>query len=769
MHTDKPLLEKSSVAGIATTLLALAVLAWIAARPARLPDAAAADAPPSTFSATRAFRHVELLAQKPRPIASEANAEARNYILGQVRALGLEPELQTATVQKLALDYFAHAHATLAVVNNILVRKPGSASDHASRPALLLAVHYDTALSSVGAADAAAPVAAMLETLRALRSLPPLQNDLILLFTDGERAGALGAQAFAEQHPWARQVGMVLQFESGGTRGPLMLYDTRGGDGAAVGGWVRAVPLALGSSLMHEVHALNDAGPLKRVGQAGLVFSNIEGATDYFGSLDTAARLDRGSLQHMGDTMLGMARYFGMRPLAGIARTDHVYFALPVIGIVHYPADWIWPLTRLVCLLFVGVYCLACQRGKVGPRDVVKGALSFILIGGAMALPAYLLWVWFPALHPDYNPRFEGAGNHDNWYLLAFAALACALFVYLQRRVQQVIGVAAAALGALLAMVLALPVVSWLMPGASYLLTWPLFGALFAFAALCLGQGTGMPHGRRVAILLAGMAPGLLLFVPVIRDVYTLVTPESMKLPIALLALLLGLGTALLSTLQRRYVVRTLGLASVALLLVARAPQPYGDEPPQRNRLTYVKDAYSWRSYWVLPAQELDSWTRQYFPQAIAPRQLIETYDYDGPMVWVAAAPRSQVAFPAINVLKDDENGRVRHVEFMLRSKNLAPTVNLRIEGTHALRTAVNDRVLTDTPTLSWSMTLHGIRDEPQRVKLDVEAGAVFRVYVEERMPGLPPHDAPVRQASMKPALTPLTETTVASDMLVFR
>ena len=769
MHTDKTLLEQSSVAGIATTIFGLAILGWIALRTTPLPAPAPADAPPARFSAARAFAHVAVLAQNPHPTGTEANAQARSYLLGQLRALGLEPHVQTATAQKTRVDHWKNAQATVAVVNNIVARMPGSAADRATRPALLLAVHYDSAPTSLGAADAGAPVAAALETLRALRSLPPLQNDLIVLFTDGERAGALGARAFADEHPWARDVGLVLQFASGGTRGPQMLYDTRGGDGAIVGGWARAVPLPLGSSLMHEVHALKDAGPLQRLGRAALLFNNIEGAPDYFGSLDTPDRLDQASLQHLGDTMLGMVRHFGMQPLAGSARDDDVYFELPVVGLVHYPASWTWPLTRLVGLLFVGVYCLARQRSNIERRDVQRGALAFVLITGAMAFSAYLVWQALPMLHPGYNPRMGGAGTHDHLYLLAFGSLGGALFIYLQRKVQAITGAPAAALGALLAMVLALPLVSWLMPGASYLLTWPLFGALFAFAMLYLQPAGGLPQRARVAILVGGLAPAVLLIVPAARDVYTLFTPDSMNLPITLLALLLGLGTALLSTLPRRYAVRPLGLACVALLLAARAPHPYGSEPPHPNRLTYLKDAYSWKAFWVAPAHQLDDWNRPYFRDAPAPRQLIETYDYDGPLVWAAAAPHSEVGFPSIAVLKDEDGERVRHVEFELAAKSSVPTIALRIEGAHALRTMVGGRVLTSTRNNTWSATLHGMGGQRLRFKFDVEPDKAFRIVVEERTPGLPPHEVPVRLGTATPRLTPLTEMTVASDTLVFR
>jgi Zn-dependent M28 family amino/carboxypeptidase len=45
--------------------------------------------------------------------------------------------------------------------------------------------HYDSAVGAPGAGDNGMSVAALVETLRALRVGPALRNDLIVLFRDG--------------------------------------------------------------------------------------------------------------------------------------------------------------------------------------------------------------------------------------------------------------------------------------------------------------------------------------------------------------------------------------------------------------------------------------------------------------------------------------------------------------------------------------------------------------------------------------------------------
>jgi Zn-dependent M28 family amino/carboxypeptidase len=77
-----------------------------------------------------------------------------------------------------------------------------------------LNAHYDSVATGLGASDDTSGVATLLETARALRaSGRRLANDVIFLFTDGEEQGWMGATAFVEEHPWAKDVGLALAFD----------------------------------------------------------------------------------------------------------------------------------------------------------------------------------------------------------------------------------------------------------------------------------------------------------------------------------------------------------------------------------------------------------------------------------------------------------------------------------------------------------------------------------------------------------------------------
>jgi len=116
-----------------------------------------------------------------------------------LRTLGLAPEVQ--------IDFGLHTSKvqgdTIGLVHNVLARIPGQVPGKA----LLLCAHYDSVPTSPGAADDSASVAAILETVRALRASQPLRNDLIILLSDGEEPATLGAAAFVANHPWIKDVG----------------------------------------------------------------------------------------------------------------------------------------------------------------------------------------------------------------------------------------------------------------------------------------------------------------------------------------------------------------------------------------------------------------------------------------------------------------------------------------------------------------------------------------------------------------------------------
>ncbi len=215
--TDDPR-HSSYLAGPITFAL-LILIAFLAIRSIEPPHAVDENAPATEFSAARAMRDVREIAKKPHPLGSAENVRVREYLVARLRELGANPEVQTSFVAR----HSPFGPDTWAVVNNIVAKVSGTQSTGA----VMMVAHYDSVPSGPGAGDDAASVAAILEAVRALKAGPPLSNDLIILFTDGEELGLLGAKGFVDTYPALRDIKVVLNFDMRGDYGPSMMFQTK--------------------------------------------------------------------------------------------------------------------------------------------------------------------------------------------------------------------------------------------------------------------------------------------------------------------------------------------------------------------------------------------------------------------------------------------------------------------------------------------------------------------------------------------------------------
>lgn len=236
-------------------VLAVAVWASLTSGPYQPPEVVPASAPSTEFSAERARKHLREITRTPRPVGSAAHAATRAYLVEALRELGLEAEVQHATGLRRT-----GAVLRVARVANIVARLPGAASSGA----IVLASHYDTVPHSPGAADAGNGVAAILEAVRALRAGSQLNNDIIVLITDAEEPGLLGAPAFVEEHPWVSEISLVLNAEGRGNRGPVAMFRTTNHNGMMIRTLAGAAPTALAESMTNDAFRYMPTTPIFR-------------------------------------------------------------------------------------------------------------------------------------------------------------------------------------------------------------------------------------------------------------------------------------------------------------------------------------------------------------------------------------------------------------------------------------------------------------------------------------------------------------------------
>ena len=437
------------------------------------PVASAVDADVTEFSAGRAIEHVENIAVRPHAMGSDALPEVRRYLVDELAELGLASELQTGE----APDYFGQPGRTVPVVN-VLARVPGSSSGGA----IVLMAHYDTDPGTPGANDNGTAVAAVLETARALLAGPVLDNDVVLLFTDGEEpAPRFGSSTFVERHPWMTEISLVFNFEAIGGSGPSLLIDVGGPDRSMIDQYAAAVPHPAAFSFVTELSRLiggsiTDFSQFRDVGVAGFDFAYMHGSPIYHTAADNVDSVGLRSLQHHGSTALALTKHFGAMDLdESTDAGDVVFFTVGGSWVVRYSTALAAVLAVVVVVGFAGLHIAGRDVGSF--RQLLSSAWSVFLAVAAGSLAASLAWWVLTSVR-----RTPSVGES---YLYLVALLLAGIFVFLglvrraERRSERDFE-----RGALLVWVVFAVLTGFALPGMSYLFLWPaLLGLIVATAS----------------------------------------------------------------------------------------------------------------------------------------------------------------------------------------------------------------------------------------------------------------------------------------------
>jgi hypothetical protein len=691
-----------------------------------------ASAPEGEFSAERAMTHLERFAREPRPIGSAANERTADYLVGRLRSAGLDVEVQHAVGAESGGGL-----AALGRVDNIVATMRGSDPTGT----VILAAHYDSVGMGPGAADDGAAVAALLETVRALRSGDRPRNDIVVLITDGEEDGLLGADAFVREHPLGRRGGVVLNFEARGVSGPSLMFETSRDNAGLVEAFTGAVPHPRGDSSMVEVYRLlpnnTDFTPFSANGFTGLNFAFIEGAARYHTAGDSIANLDRGSLQQHGESMLALARTLGATDMPAL-RSDHddTYFRL--LGVpVGYPNGAVWPLAVLAVLL-VGLLAWVARRrrGVTVARVLVGAASALVPLVVAFGL-GELLWTVLRWIRPDYASTggllHRPVGYHAALLVLGVLALL-AWYLPLRRR----LGPAALAVAGLVWPALLGVVCAAFAPGAAFLFVVPtLLAALGFLVAILLDR----PLWSLVVVVLGLVAGAALL--PYFGYMTFVAVGLTLGGAGALFAVLFGLFVLPVVELFAPDPDRAIGRRAavgvpVTALVLAVALTGAGlvvDRPdaahPASTHLAYVLDAGSGRAFWVSGESSPTDWTGRYVHDETT-AGLPPGYALDDR--WTGPAPKVDLDAPEAEVVSRQDGT----VTLRVTSHRGAPDVTLRFAApVTEVRATVADRApvtvaVEGTRTGTWPGEIR-FRDLPaDGVELTVRTAAKRLTVLDE-------------------------------------
>jgi hypothetical protein len=689
--------HKQSLLLTLSTLLIIAAAAALTLFRLQAPQAAALDAPATEFSAARALAHLGHIASAPRPLGSSGHDAARDYIVAQLAAGGIEHEVQETAV---AVDN-PRDIPSIARVENVIGRIRGTRSSGA----ILLVAHYDSVPTGPGASDDAHGVAVLLETARALAAHGRLQNDVILLFSDAEEMGYLGARAFVEQHRWFRDVKIALNFEARGTRGPAVLFETGRNSGWAVEQFGRASATPFGNSLLPRIYEMlpnkTDLTPIRGTGVMGLNFAFFDGFAGYHSQHDTVAALDPRSLQHQGGHALATTLALGDAALAAAPRRESVFFDVLGARFFSYPARFV-PLWTLVCaVLFAVAFIAGIRRNRIGWRGTLRAAGACAAVLVIVPVATELLARAVAMVHPDYRYVPAGEPHVAMLYRLAFLVMGIALALVLHGAIASKVNHAEQTLGAALTWLVALAVASVVLPQATYLLTWPLL-LLLAPLTVAWWRRAEPRAASQFALLLPALIAAVFLLVPWIDWSFVILTIRGAAAPLLFVMLLFALAASPLGPMRK--LAKVMLFAGIVLFAAALSNPAGTDDDPMMTSLEYGFEGDNGQASWIAQSEPTDTWRASFFKTGVTTDGFRDFVPYTDWKVWRTSAPLVRFATPDIEELADTVTpGGVRTVTLRVRPSRDAAVLRVFLTEPLPLLAATVDGHAVETKTLSYS------------------------------------------------------------------
>lgn len=703
------------------------------------PAAVNKDAPATDFASGRAMEHLKVIAATTHPIGSEAAAGVRDYILQQLGDLQLTPEVQ----QTVSTSKFP-SRVVATRVQNILARLPGQ---EPSSKSLLLVAHYDSVPQSPGASDDGSGVVTLIETLRALKAGPQLKNDVVALFTDGEEVGSSGASSFINEHSWAKNVGLVLNFEARGTSGPVFMFETSDRNGWLIKEFGKAAPHPFASSFMYTIYKLlpndTDLSTFKRAGLSGLNFAYIDDVENYHTQHDSLHTVDERSIQHDGSYALSLTRHFGNLNLKNPRAADAIYFDLLGFTLISYPATWAIPLAVLILLLFAGFMIWAIRNRRLTILGVLLGAFVQVLSATISIGLVTLLWGGITALHPDFSSR-----SNANLLMAGFVILTICITAALYLGATMVTSIRNLTAGTLLVWLLLTLVASFYLPGTSYLALWPLVFSLGTLIFTIVKEKSDWPSITWIALFFVCSLPGLILFAPTIYNIFQGLGLRMFFLQISLVALLLGLLVPSLRLLTaRRWLLPVSALVvSVAFLVAGNFIRADGDSSPRSDTLLYSLDSNSGEALWASSNAKTDQWTTQFLSSSPRREVMTDRLPNNRSLYLVNSAPSLEILNDKLQVLDDTVHDGIRTLRLRLISPRRARVMSLFVDPqTEVLSATVAGKRVEITGTASqnnrenwWELIYRAVPKEGFDVTLETKQLAQIKVKLTSQSDGLP-------------------------------
>ncbi|WP_017932386.1 M28 family peptidase [Robiginitomaculum antarcticum] len=337
--------------------------------------------PDHAFQTERAFSRLSRILgdERSHPVDSEANDAVRGRLLGEITALGFTPIIRD--------DFHcvtSWGAMSCARVQNVMfwVTAPGD-------DAIVLASHYDSVAAGPGAADDGSGVAVSLEVASLIKPRN-MQRPVLVLITDGEETGLIGAASFVKNDPLAKNVGAVISMEARGNTGRVSMFETGTPNGRDISVLSMKGTKPASSSLIANIYDIMPNGTdVTEYKALDIDVANYAMASDpefYHTPGDNLANLSRGALFHMGANALAAVEAYDAQS-HGQGDGQWMYTDVFGIFIIKLPQILALPFVIFGAILVLAAYARRREGRLITPLLVPPAAL-FSGVGLAIGLTA---------------------------------------------------------------------------------------------------------------------------------------------------------------------------------------------------------------------------------------------------------------------------------------------------------------------------------------------------------------------------------------------
>jgi hypothetical protein len=569
----------------------------------------AASIPDTEFSTERALIPLREISKAPHYHGSKEHERVRSFLKNELNDLGMETEIQEGFVLN-------SESRSLNKPKNIIGRIKGTGNGKA----LLLLSHYDSSLvPSFGASDAGSGIVTILESLRAYKASGKTpKNDIIVVFTDCEEIGLDGAKLFVNKHPWAKDIGFVMNFEARGSGGPsVMILESNGGNASLIEAFIEANPkYPVASSLMYSVYKIlpnsTDSTVFREDGDIdSFFFAFIDDHFDYHTANDTVENLDINSLQHNGSYLMPLLDYFANTDLDSLkAKEDKVYVNLPLIKMISYPFSWILPMALTAGIVLVVLIFYGIKKHKLSGKGIAQGFVPLLVSLVLCGLIGYFGWLLLLKIYPQYNEVQHGFKYNGHSYVGFFVFLSLAILFKLYAKLSKDAKVANLFIAPLILWMLINSAVYIYLKGAGYFIIPVFFGLISLWVLLRQDK----PNLLLMALL---AAPAIFLYEQLIRFFPVALGSDHVFISSVFTVLLFGLLLPVFGFYRRkRLLAFCCSVVAVIFLINAHTKSGFSETRQKPNSLVYYQNANTNKAYWVTYDAILDDWTRGYLGDA---------------------------------------------------------------------------------------------------------------------------------------------------------